>query len=286
MEALIGSSSSGKTQGQNRAEIGDEQGALLMIPVEIIEPNPFQARKNFDEVAIAELASSIRENGILQPLVVMKDKSGGYCLIAGERRLRAAKEAGLKQVPAHLVKPKDDKTAAILGLVENLQREDLDPIEEAKGFALLGEKFGLTQEATANSVSKSRPYVANAMRLLELPPEVVDLIRDGLLSAGHGRAVLRLPTRGERVRFAQLLVDKKMSVREAEAMAQKLLGENEAGPGAGKKTKKHPHQWISDDLKVRFGTKVDLAGGSEKGRIIIHYFSESDLTRIIDILKS
>jgi ParB family chromosome partitioning protein len=257
---------------------------ILQAPIKNIEANPKQARKIFEETALADLAESIRQSGILQPLVVTRKAPGTFNLIAGERRLRAARLAGLTKVPVRIVEADDDKAVAVLGLVENLQREDLDALEEAEAFRMLAEEFGLKQEEISKAVAKSRPYVANSIRLLDLPDRVLEQIRRGALTAGHGRAILRLPEVGARVSMAKTIVAKKLSVREAENLAERLLAKKEAGRKEPP-SKKHPHGWLADELKQRLGTKVDLAGKADQGRIVIHYYSEEDLTRIVEILK-
>ena len=257
---------------------------ILMISTQNIAPNPNQARKVFEETALQELADSITASGILQPLVATRASAGKFTLIAGERRLRAATIAGLEKVPVRIVEAPDPESAAILGLVENLQREDLDAIEEAEAYKLLCGHFQMKQEQVAKAVAKSRPYVANAMRLLELPGQILNLIRSGALSAGHGRAILRLPDRGDRITLAKHLVAHNLSVRDAEALAEKWLTEKK-NKGNGSGSKPHPHGWLADELRSRFGTKVELMGGADKGKIVIHYYTEQDLTRIMELIK-
>jgi ParB family transcriptional regulator, chromosome partitioning protein len=277
LEALMGPKKAPASEKRSGATPGEH-----LAPISDIHKNPHQARKTFDETAIAALADSIISAGLLQPLVVTAEKDGTFVLIAGERRLRAAKVAGLTKVPVRIIKATDEKTVAVLGLVENLQRENLDAIDEAEAFAALSEGFGLTQEAIAKAVSKSRPYVANAMRLLELPKPALELVRSGKISAGHGRAILRLPDRGRRIKFAKLIVEKSYSVREAERLADRFMDEEKK---KDKRAKPGPYEPLADDLRKQFGTKVEFKGAKTKGRLVIHYFSEEDLTRIIELIQ-
>ena len=199
-----------------------QTGGSVNLPIAQVEPGLNQPRKHFDEEALADLAESIRQHGILQPLTVRRLASGYYQIIAGERRWRAARQAGLEEVPAIIIEA-DDRKVMELGLIENLQREDLNPMEEAAGYRTLIQDYGLTQEEAARRVSKSRPAVANAMRLLALPQEVQWLIEQGNLSAGHGRALLALPTAEVQITFAGEIVERGYSVRETEARIRQLL---------------------------------------------------------------
>ncbi len=287
LDAIIGSNKSVKKEKPVKIKEKDDfQGSPLgEIAIENISINPHQARKTFDQAALEELAESISVSGILQPLVATRKKAGNFVLVAGERRLRAAKIAGLKKVPVRVVQMKSGQSLAVLGLVENLQREDLDPLEEAEAFNVLSDKFKLTQQQIAKTVAKSRPYVANAVRLLDLPEKVLDLIRQGKISAGHGRAILRLIEPGERIAMANRIVAKSLSVRDTEKLVEKAVSLDKEKRRSPNK-KDNPHKWIADELRGRFGTKVEFQGKTTKGRIVIHYFSEEDLTRIVDILKT
>ena len=210
-----------------------QTGGSVNLPIAQVEPGLNQPRKHFDEEALADLAESIRQHGILQPLTVRRLASGYYQIIAGERRWRAARQAGLEEVPAIIIEA-DDRKVMELGLIENLQREDLNPMEEAAGYRTLIQDYGLTQEEAARRVSKSRPAVANAMRLLALPQEVQWLIEQGNLSAGHGRALLALPTAEVQITFAGEIVERGYSVRETEARIRQLLQRKPAPhPGGG-----------------------------------------------------
>ena len=204
-----------------------QTGGSVSLPIAQVEPGLNQPRKHFDEESLADLAQSIGQHGILQPLTVRRLASGYYQIIAGERRWRAARMAGLEEVPAIIVEA-DDRKVMELGLIENLQREDLNPMEEAAGYRTLVQEYGLTQEEAAKRVSKSRPAVANAMRLLALPQEVQWLIEQGSLSAGHGRALLALPTAEEQIAAAEEIRTKGWSVRETEERIRQRLQEREA----------------------------------------------------------
>jgi ParB family chromosome partitioning protein len=194
--------------------------SAVKLKIMDIEPNRAQPRKDFAEGALAELADSIEKYGVLQPLLVRPYGENSYQLIAGERRWRAARLAGLTEVPV-VIREMTDEEAAALSLIENLQREDLNPVEEAFGFQKLMEDFSLTQEEAAEKVGKSRPAVANALRLLKLPPEILDLVRGGKISAGHARALLAFPTEAQMLETAKLIVEKGISVRETERLAKK-----------------------------------------------------------------
>ena len=189
-----------------------DKSSISMLRVSEIEPNPAQPRKNFDNEALAQLADSIARHGLLQPIAVREHESGFYRIIAGERRWRAAKMAGLIELPA-IIYDMDDKKAAELALIENLQREDLNPIEEALAFRTLIKEFGMTQEDTANQIGKSRSAVANSLRLLDLPDDVVAMVADGSISAGHARAILSLDREEDMLPLAQRIVEKTLSVR-------------------------------------------------------------------------
>jgi ParB family chromosome partitioning protein len=248
--------------------------------IDAIRPNPFQPRTVFDPEALQELAGSIRENGLIQPLVVRETAEGSFELIAGERRFLAAQQAGLTRVPV-VVRQASRREMLEVALIENLQREDLNPVEEAEAYQRLATEFGLTQEEIAKRVGKSRTAVTNALRLLSLEQAFRDLLSQGRLSAGHARALLAVPPGESRKRLAKDIVDQGLSVRQAEARV------NGAGPKAAKPTAKrrsHPalEAW-EGRLRDHFGTQVRIAGGLAKGRVEIHYFSGEDLERILEL---
>ena len=263
-----------------------QTGGSVNLPIAQVEPGLNQPRKHFDEEALAELAESIRQHGILQPLTVRRLASGYYQIIAGERRWRAARMAGLEEVPAIIVEA-DDRKVMELGLIENLQREDLNPMEEAAGYRTLVQEYGLTQEEAAKRVSKSRPAVANAMRLLALPQEVQWLIEQGSLSAGHGRALLALPTAEEQIAAAEEIRTKGWSVRETEERIRQRLQEGEAS--APEKTPSPLKLYFKEaerQLTAGLGRRVTITQGKKKGKIALEYYDQEDLEALMAALAS
>lgn len=263
-----------------------EKGSLFMCPINRIKPNRYQPRQRFDDEAIQALAASINREGVLQPLAVrpLPGESEAYELIAGERRLRAAKKAGLNQVPCVLIET-DEEGLGLLSLVENLMRENLNPLDEAEAYQQLIDNFDLKQEEIAQRVGRSRAHVANTIRLLGLTEMVRAYLAGGEITAGHGRAILALESADEQVAVAQEVLARKLSVRETEALVKKavrvLANMKKAKPP---KTKTHPYAHVVDDLRNRLGTKVAIRGGKARGKIEIHYFSQEELTKIIDLL--
>jgi ParB family chromosome partitioning protein len=255
------------------------------VPVGEVLPGTMQPRNGFDDDSLGELAESIRENGIMQPLVV-RPRDGGYELIAGERRWRAAQMAGLAKVPI-VIRDVDDRTALELALVENLQRENLDPIEEAKGYAQLMDQFDLTQEEVAAKVGKNRATVANALRLIKLPPEVQAHVRDGRLSTGHAKAILGLKSAKDQVAAAKRALKKELSVRQTEdwvaALGQAAPGKAKRSPSARGGTDAHIRD-LEAKLRDRLGTKVALRYRKGKGSVDIKFFNDDDLQRILEAL--
>ena len=256
--------------------------SAVKLKIMDIEPNREQPRKDFDDAALGELADSVAKYGVLQPLLVRPLNGGGYQLIAGERRWRASRLAGLTEVPV-VVREMTDEEAAALALIENLQREDLNPLEEAFGFRKLMDDFGLTQEEAAEKVGKSRPAVANALRLLKLPEAILDLVRSGELSAGHARALLSFPTQEQMLETARLIMEKGLSVRETERLAKKA-----AKP---KKEKETPARRASYYDQVELALTEALCrkiriqnGKNETGTIEIAFNSKEDLERIANAL--
>ncbi|MFN4232915.1 ParB/RepB/Spo0J family partition protein [Thermus sp.] len=243
-------------------------GGVVRLPLSAIRPNPHQPRRRFAQESLEELAASIREKGLLQPLLV-RPKGEGYELVAGERRLRAAEMAGLKEVPV-LIRDLTDQEAMEVALVENLQREDLTPLEEARGYqALLG--LGLTQEEVAKRVGKARSTVANALRLLQLPQEVLEALEEGLISAGHARALLMLEPE-DRLWGLKEILDKGLSVRQAEALRERLVRERER--------KAQEPSPLSLELSRHLGLPVKVVGG-RKGKVVIHYRSLEELEALL-----
>ena len=261
-----------------------EGGATVSeIDVSAIFANPNQPRKVFDETALKELASSIEKHGVIMPIIV--NRSGDrYMIIAGERRFRASKIAGLAKVPA-IVKNYNERQIKEISLIENLQREDLNPIEAATAMRSLMDDYGLTQEDLADRIGKSRPAIANTLRLLSLSPEVIKLVANGILSAGHARALISLP-QVEQVKIAEQSVKEGCSVREVEKKVKDYFMPPE------EKAKKKIRQELSAELKDLigemqrvFGTKVNAIGNDNKGRIYIDYYTRDDLDRLADILE-
>lgn len=258
---------------------------IRRVRIDQVHPCPFQPRKSFPAEALQELADSIRKQGIVQPLIC-RETNGRYELIAGERRWRAAQLAGLTELPI-ILRSADDRAVLELALIENLQRENLNPIEEAQGYAQLIEQFQLTQEEAAARVGKSRVLVANALRLLKLPPPVQAHLREGRLSVGHAKAILGLGTEKQQEMAAAKVLKEELSVRQTEALVSRLQKEP---PTDGKAP---PHALRARDanvaalegrLRERFGTKVALRYGQGKGAIEIAFFSDPELERILQLL--
>ena len=260
----------------------DASPDLTRLPVREIEPDPDQPRKNFDEDAMAALAESIGENGLLQPIAVRAKKTGpGYVIIAGERRWRAARMAGLDEVPV-LIKEVTDEQAAALALIENLQREDLDPIEVAEGCKKLIERYGLTQEEAAKRLGKSRSAITNAMRLLNLPENVLELLKSGFINIGHAKVILSLPTPELQEQAAQIVADNQLNVRQTEALCKKL-----AKPP---KEAKEPEPRgtlpveVEESLKQVLGSEVNVAYHGGKGKLTVHFYSDEQLRAFANLL--
>ncbi len=258
------------------------QETITKLALQKVEPNPNQPRRTFDEVELQALADSIAEHGILQPLAVRELDGGFYQIIAGERRWRAARMAGLSEVPV-VVLDADDRTVMELVLIENLQRQDLNPMEEAEGYRALMEDFGLTQEQAASRVGKSRPAVTNALRLLALPEEVRAMVVAGTLSAGHARAVLSLPTERLQKTAAQKIIALRLSVRQAEAMCKRMASEESV-------EKKKPVRTVDyvgeceKALTKQLGRKVKIVSGKRKGRFELEFYGQDDLQLLYEAL--
>ena len=259
-----------------------ETTGTLTLPISQVETCSTQPRKYFDEVALSELADSIREHGIIQPLTVRKLSSGYYQIIAGERRWRAARIAGLTEVPAVVIEA-DDRKAAELAMIENLQREDLNPMEEAAGFQSLIDTYHMTQEEAAQRVGKSRSAVTNALRLLGLTPAVRTLVEEGKLSAGHARALLTLsPAVQENA--ANAVVAGGLSVRQTEALAKKLSGEGKKEPEKPAPVGPNYTAEAEKDLASHLGRGVRIVTGRKKGRIELEYYGMDDLNDLLEAL--
>ena len=259
-----------------------EKSAYQLLPIYKVEPNPDQPRQDFDEAELQALSESISEHGIIQPLAVRELKSGYYQIIAGERRWRAARLAGLSEVPAVIIEA-DDRKVMELALIENLQRQDLNPVEEAQGYQSLIRDYGLTQEEAAARVGKSRPAVANALRLLGLSPEVLEKVRSGDLSAGHARAVLSLKTPKKQLEAAQKIIALGLSVRQAELLCRNMS--KEAVPQ--KETPVMKINYVAEcekQLSKHLGRGVKIVNGKRKGRFELEFYGQEDLQVLLDTL--
>jgi ParB family transcriptional regulator, chromosome partitioning protein len=259
------------------------KGSVFKLPIEALHRDTLQPRRHFDEEKLRELTESIKAQGVLMPVLVRKD-GNGYKIIAGERRWRASQLAGLHEIPA-IVREVTELEAFELALVENLQRADLNPMEEAEGYHRLVEEFGLTQELVAQRVGKERSTVANALRLLGLPPEVKNMVAEGNLSAGHARALLGVPRIPEMNELAQQVAARKLSVRDTEKLVQQAKGGK--AKDSGKPAKLSPQvKALTEELQRILGTKVRLVEKSSgKGTIEVDYFSYDDLDRILKVLR-
>ena len=261
-----------------------ESGSML-LPISQVEPGLNQPRKNFDDEPLLDLADSIREHGIIQPLTVRRLSSGYYQIIAGERRWRAAKLAGLMEVPAVIIEA-DDKKVMELGLIENLQREDLNPMEEAEGYLVLLTDYSMTQEEVARRMGKSRPAIANALRLTALPAPVREMLIHGQLTAGHGRAVLMVEGEKAQIAFAQLVAEQGLSVRQAEAAAKKFTLEPKARKPKAEDENRIYIEEVEKSLSGRLGRKVKITSGKKKGRLELEFYDVDDLNALLDLLET
>lgn len=266
-----------KNEGAGAAE----EDQIHYIYIHDIMPNGNQPRKVFVEEKIEELADSIREHGIIQPLIVRK-KTKGYEIVAGERRWRAAMKAGLTEVPC-LIRELTDEQNMLIAIIENMQREDLNPIEEAEGLHQMISIFGLTQEQVSKSVGKSRPYIANALRLLKLPREIKERLAEGLLTAGHARALITVEDDKIRMEICDKIIRENLSVRETEKLVASIGKINRKKPA--QKEKNPDIVRVEEELKEVLGTKVSITQTGKKGKIEIQCYSREDMNRLIDLLK-
>ncbi len=261
----------------------ENQEGIQFLDINDIKPNSGQPRKNFPEDKIEELARSIETHGIIQPIMV-RPAGEGYEIVAGERRWRAARKASLKQVPC-IIRELSEEQNMLVAIIENMQREDLNPIEEADALNQMITKFGMTQEEVSKSVGKSRPYITNALRLLRLPAEVQNLVMQGELTNGHARAIAGIKEEKQQLSLANRIIRDELSVRETEALA------NKANEGTGNKPVKaktrQKNREITDmeeELKTALGTKVAISHGARRGRIEIEYYSRDELERLLELL--
>ncbi|MGI6143042.1 MAG: ParB/RepB/Spo0J family partition protein [bacterium] len=258
-----------------------QEDGVIEIRVSDIRPNKFQPRQEFSEDKLEELARSISLHGVLQPVVV-RDVIGGYELVAGERRWRACKLAGLEIIPA-IIRDFSDSEMMEIALIENLQREDLNPLEEAAAYRRLLDEFGLTQEELSQRIGKSRSHIANILRLLQLPPEIQDYVSRGTISMGHARTLLGLEKAAQQLEACGLVVERGLSVRETEALVQRLKAGNRSRKE--RPVEKEPYiMALESSLQENLGTKVQIRPGKQKGRIEIEYYTEDDLERICRLL--
>lgn len=246
---------------------------LAEVDLDSITPNPYQPRESMDDTTVDELADSIRRHGVIQPIVI-RPSGDGYQIVAGGRRWIAAKRAGLKSIPARIVSVSDEDMM-VLALVENIQREDLNPIEQAKAYRELSERFGMSHEEIARAVGKDRTTVTNTIRLLSLPQEIQELIKSGRITAGHARAILSIKDPEKQMEICRRIMDERMSVRKAETISKSKPQE-----------KRSPYiSALEEELQRIFSTSVSIEHKGTKGRIVIHYYSLEDLDRILEILR-
>jgi len=276
LEALIPQSG----RSSDDAIAGARQGTIIELPLADIRTNPFQPRQSFDQDRLAELAESIREKGIIQPVIVRSTELG-YELIVGERRFRAAEKIGLTTIPAIVYGDTTNEESMELALIENIQREDLNPIEEAEAYRRLISECNLTQADVASKVGKDRTSITNTLRLLTLPDKIQSLIRNGKISAGHARAILALPSDSEKISIAEKAAADELSVRQIERI---IYADKQTKNAAQRKIRSAQLISIEESLKRKFGTKVNIMSKRKGGKIVVEYYSNDDLNRILEIL--
>ena len=269
------------SSGEGDANAGGAGRTYRLCPVENIRPNKFQPRKTFDDEKLAELVASIREQGIIQPIIVRKEGERHFELIAGERRWRAAQKAGLKEVPI-IVKEASDRESLELAIIENVQRDDLNPLEEAEGYQRLMDEFSYTQEELASRVGKERATIANFLRILNLPDEVKRSLASGLLTMGHAKALLSLKTTSAIVETARRVAKLGLSVRETEALAKKAGEGTKKGKPADRKD---PNlAGLEDRLTSHLGTRARIIRKGQKGKLEIEFYSTAELERLLEVI--
>ena len=270
-----------KVETSEKKEVA-ASGGISYIDINDIKPNSNQPRKTFDEDKLEELAASIEEHGLIQP-VVLRKAGKGYEIVAGERRWRAARKVGIKELPC-IVKELTDEENMLLAIIENMQREDLNPIEEAEGLRQMIDTYGLTQEQVSKSVGKSRPYIANCLRLLKLPEVIIGYVSAGELSTGHAKAIAGVDDEDKQIKLAEDTIKNGWSVRQLEKM---IRDEKPAAKTARKtKVKNANVKRVEEDLKAALGTKVTLNQKGNKGKIEIEFYSKEELERLIEMLKN
>lgn len=277
LNALIADS----VQTAEPAPQGKITGETVCIDINKIAPNPNQPRKNFDDEKLNELAESIKQHGIIQPILVRRIENG-YEIVAGERRWRASRKAGLKEVPC-LIKAFSEQDNLLVALIENLQREDLNPIDEAEAYHYMMKRYQLTQEEISKNVGKSRPYVANALRLQRLPEEIKKMILSGDLSSGHGRALLALSNEKEQLQLAEAVIKNGLSVRQVEALIRERQRKKTTAPSKGASDRFFT---LESEIKEALGTKVKIREKNNKGTIQLSFYSRDELERLIEMLMS
>lgn len=273
-----------KSSSDNDAADSEKETAdsgISYIDINDIKPNSNQPRKTFDEDKLDELAASIEAHGLIQP-VVLRKSGNGYEIVAGERRWRAARKIGIKELPC-IVKELTDEENMLLAIIENMQREDLNPIEEAEGISQMIDTYGLTQEQVSKSVGKSRPYITNSLRLLKLSIEVRDMVAEGSISIGHAKAILSVTNEERQYEIAEKVIREGLSVRQTEKLAKE---EKTPKKKSARKAKDADIKRVEEDLKEVLGTKVTLNQKGKKGKIEIEFYSKDELERLIDMLKT
>ena len=282
-EKEVGEKTSSSEASRLSQNAEDVEATVILVDINDIKPNENQPRKHFDPEKLSELAASIRERGIIYPILLRQGKTG-YELVAGERRWRAAREAGLKRVPA-IIKELNDQENMLVAIIENMQREDLNPVEEAEGIDRLIKTYGLTQEQVSKSLGKSRPYITNAIRLLGLPKEALDRLAEGAITSGHARALLSIQNKEHQSQVLKKIIAEGLSVREVERIAQGEKPKSKA-PRGRRMEKSRDILAVEQDLKDILGTKVSIVTNGKKGAIAIEYYSVDELNRLIDLIKT
>ena len=266
------------------AKIEADEDRVLYIDINDIKPNKDQPRKTFNEEKLKDLANSIKENGVIQPLIIRKAQNG-YELVAGERRWRAARIAEIKKVPC-IIRNFDEKQNMIVAIIENMQRENLDPIEEALGLNEMIKRFEFTQEQVSNALGKSRAYIANSLRLLKLPEKIQNMIIEGRISAAHGRTIITIKDEKKQIEVCDKIIRNGLSVRAAERLTEKIKDDARPERKKRKPCVNAEIAAVEDELRKIFGTKVNINGKASTGKIEIEYYSVDELNRLIDMLRS
>ncbi|MDD2484017.1 MAG: ParB/RepB/Spo0J family partition protein [Eubacteriales bacterium] len=277
VEITVGGNRSENNLSFDKREMNDR---VVTVDIHKIKPNVGQPRKHFDEQKLSELANSIEIHGVIQPILV-REVAGGFEIVAGERRFRAARKAGLKELPC-IVRELSEEQNMLIALIENMQREDLNPIEEAEGLAKMIETYGLTQEEVSRSVGKSRPYISNALRLLKLPEKIQELVVTGKLTGGHARTLVVVDALEKQLAIAEKCVRKNLSVRELE----ELVRNDGTKKRAVKRAKNRDLTHLEEEMKTILGTKVNIQHGARKGKIEIEYYSREELERLLELLQT